>query len=116
MGAAEALPYQGAVGEGGVQEAEAVVGVDECWVLVEPHNADQARFDKEGKVEIAFCRGQGAGMQVSEAWGEPQIGQSRMWKPEPGYCPLTESDKGMQVEGRMIRAVVERGLESVEDQ
>lgn len=39
-----------------------------------------------------------------------------MWEPEPGYCPLAESDKETQVEGWMIRAVVERGLGSVEDQ
>lgn len=36
-----------------------------------------------------------------------------MRKPETLYCSLTESDKGMQVEGWLIRALVEGGLGSV---
>lgn len=48
--------------------AEAVVGNDACWVLVEVHNADQARVDDvEGKVGVALCRGQRAEMWVPAA-------------------------------------------------
>lgn len=48
--------------------AEAVVGKNDCWVLVKVHNADQARVDDmEGKVEMALCRGQGAEMWVPAA-------------------------------------------------
>lgn len=87
-----------------------MVGVDDCWISVDLQNADQAGFDNvEGKVLRALCRGQGTKMWVSEAWVEPQNVSSG------GYCPLTLSDKRMQAEGRMIRAVVERGLGSVDD-
>lgn len=94
-----------------------MVGADDCWVSVELQNADQAGFDDvEGKVLRALCRGQGIKMQVSEAWVEPQNGSSGAWKPEPGYCPLTLSDEGMQAEGWTVRAVVERGLGSVDNE
>lgn len=45
--------------------AVAAVGKDDCWVLVELHNADQGCFDDvEGKV---LCRGRGAEIRVSAA-------------------------------------------------
>lgn len=99
MGAAGALPDKGAFGEDGVWGAETVVGAEDCWVSVELQNAAQAGLDDvEGKVLRALCRRQGTKTRVSEAWVEPQNGSSGAGKPEPGYCPLTWSDEGMQVE------------------
>lgn len=97
--------------------AEAVVGVDGCRVAPEPQKNDQAGFeDVEGTLARVLCRAPGAGMRVSEAWGERQVGRSGVWKPEPGGWTLTEPDEGTQGEGWMTRAAAERGLGSVEDQ
>lgn len=96
--------------------AETVVGVDGCWISVELQNGDRAGFDDaEGKVPRALCRGPGTKTRVAEVWVEPRSGSAGVWKPEPGYCTLTLCDEGMQAEGWTIRAVVERGLGSADD-
>lgn len=115
-GAAGALPDWDAFGEDGVWGAEIVVGASDCWILVGRQNADQACFDDvEGKVPGSLCRGQEMKRRVPWAWVEPQNGSLGAQKPEPGHGPSALFGEGMQAEGWMISAVVERRLGSVDD-
>lgn len=103
MGAGEALPGWRAVGEdverGG--QAMAGVGVGEDWASAEAGGgtADRAGAG-EGGVARALGPGQEAGLQASEAFGEPRSWWAGAWRLEPGRGRLSGSDEETRAEGR----------------